>query len=258
MPTTETFVLPDSVRPSKYHLTLQPDLQQFTFRGQVAIDIEVIKRTSEIVLNADELQIESATLAGVSRSIGTPLPARHVTTDQTHQTLTLDFGRPIAIGNARLDIKFTGQLNDKLRGFYRSQYTTPEGEQRYLAATQFEATDARRAFPCWDEPACKAKFEVTLVIPGDLVAVSNTPVVSETPLSPPDPPESPLTEGGLRGVSLTIGVLETATKSEGMTSVTSNLALHAGSSQQGKARRASVASNWVAARYRCSPSGDVY
>jgi puromycin-sensitive aminopeptidase len=76
---------------------------------------------------------------------------------------------------------FTGELNDKLRGFYRSQYTDANGDTRYLAATQFEATDARRAFPCWDEPERKASFEVILLIPEDMVAVSNTPVVEEGP-----------------------------------------------------------------------------
>jgi puromycin-sensitive aminopeptidase len=180
MTTTNVFVLPTTVQPRKYQLHLQPDLGQFTFRGQVAIDIEITRRTSEIVLNADELQVESAVLVR-RRSI---TPARQITHDQPHQTVSLDFGRVLAPGKARLDIRFTGQLNDKLRGFYRSQYTTPGGEQQYLAATQFEATDARRAFPCWDEPAYKARFEVTLVIPSDLTAVSNTPVVGETQVSP--------------------------------------------------------------------------
>jgi len=177
MPTAETFVLPGTVRPLKYQIKLQPDLGRFTFRGEVAIDVEIIQRTSELVLNADELQIESATL--VRRRSSTP--AGQITPNPAQETVSLDFGRSIAPGPARLDIHFTGQLNDKLRGFYRSRYTALEGEQQYLAATQFEATDARKAFPCWDEPALKAKFEVTLVVPSDLVAVSNTPVVDNTP-----------------------------------------------------------------------------
>ena len=89
------------------------------------------------------------------------------------------FDSEIPTGPATLELTFTGELNDRLRGFYRSHYTDIDGHERYLATTQFEATDARRAFPCWDEPAVKAAFKVTLVVPGDLVAVSNMPVVSE-------------------------------------------------------------------------------
>src|SRR5262249_12894151 len=83
------------------------------------------------------------------------------------------------IGPAVLSLSFTGTLNDKLRGFYRSRYRDPGGEWRWLAATQFEATDARRAFPCWDEPDFKAVFAVTLVIADTLAAISNPAMVSE-------------------------------------------------------------------------------
>lgn len=83
---------------------------------------------------------------------------------------------------------FNGQLNDQMRGFYRSVYTV-NGEERTLAVTQFEATDARRAFPCWDEPALKAVFEVTLVVPRDRVVISNMP-----------PSHTELEEGGLKTV----------------------------------------------------------
>nr|MCS5669465.1 M1 family metallopeptidase [Dehalococcoidia bacterium] len=89
------------------------------------------------------------------------------------------FGETIQPGDARLEMVFTGELNDKLIGFYRSEYTSQDGETRYLATTQFEPTDARRAFPCWDEPAKKATFEVTLVFSDEYQAVSNTPVVEE-------------------------------------------------------------------------------
>ncbi|OWF36627.1 Puromycin-sensitive aminopeptidase [Mizuhopecten yessoensis] len=85
-------------------------------------------------------------------------------------------------GNGTLSVSFDGELNDKMKGFYRSKYTSPDGEERIGAVTQFEATDARRAFPCWDEPAVKATFDVTLVVPNDRVALSNMPVKSESPL----------------------------------------------------------------------------
>ena len=176
MPSSEALVLPDIVHPSHYRIKLQPDLENFTFRGEERIHIQVEEPPSEIVLNSTELQVQSATLL----KKGVDTPASQITFDDTRETLTLGFADPIPAGDAELEIKFTGQLNDKLRGFYRSEYITPGGEKRYLAATQFEATDARRAFPCWDEPAQKASFQVTLVIPSPLTAVSNTPVVEES------------------------------------------------------------------------------
>ena len=96
--------------------------------------------------------------------------------------MTIGFGETIPAGPAQLDLRFVGELNDRLHGFYRSQYINPEGEVSYLATTQFEATDARRAFPCWDEPACKATFQLTLNIPTNMVAVSNTPILEQAGL----------------------------------------------------------------------------
>ena len=175
MPSSEAIVLPKTVRPKKYQLKLQPDFSKFTFQGEETVDIEVVEATTEIALNAADLKIASAVL---HRS-GTSSTATNIALDKSRQTVTLTFAETIPAGDASLEISFTGELNDKLHGFYRSEYTDPEGETRYLATTQFEATDARRAFPCWDEPAHKASFDLTLVIPSDLVAISNNPVVEE-------------------------------------------------------------------------------
>ena len=180
MPTSEAFVLPGAVRPARYAIKLEPDLNQFTFKGEESIAIEVVESTSEIVLNAIELQVDSATL----NRDGAAMRAQDIRLDTSRETVTLDFGQPIAPGKGDLALTFNGLLNDRLHGFYRSQYAGPEGDQRYLAATQFEATDARRAFPCWDEPAHKAIFDITLVIPSGLKAISNTPVVSESQSRP--------------------------------------------------------------------------
>ena len=180
MPPPEAFLLPVAVRPTKYTINLQPDLEEFTFKGEESISVQILEPVAEIVLNSIELQIESATL---SRN-GVTTEARDISLDTTRETLSLDFGQTIVPGEATLILTFTGALNDKLHGFYRSEYTGPGGQQRHLATTQFEATDARRAFPCWDEPARKASFELTLVIPSDLVALSNTPVVEETQAEP--------------------------------------------------------------------------
>ncbi len=178
MPTTDAVVLPSNVRPRHYRITLQPDLDKFTFDGLELIDVEIAETTSEIVLNADEMQVHTATLV----KDGSSQRATAITPDGKRETVTLSFANPIAPGAAQLDLRFTGALNDKLRGFYRSQYVNPEGEVSYLATTQFEATDARRAFPCWDEPSCKATFQLTLNIPTQMVAVSNTPIIDQAGL----------------------------------------------------------------------------
>ena len=174
MPTADAVVLPATVRPAKYSITLQPDLHNFTFDGLEIIDLQIAEPTTQILLNADELAIQAATLI----QDGHRQRAAAITLDKEHETAALSFPEPVHPGPAQLDLRFTGQINDKLRGFYRSQYVNPEGETAWLATTQFEATDARRAFPCWDEPSCKAAFQLTLNIPAHLTAVSNTPVIA--------------------------------------------------------------------------------
>ena len=179
MAESDAVMLPTNVRPVHYGLTLTPDLTKATFAGQVSIDLEILDSTDTVVLNAIELEIASSsvTLPDGSERKG------KVALDEEAETASFRFGDALPAGRATLDITFTGVLNDKLRGFYRSRYVDASGEERYLATTQFEATDARRAFPCWDEPALKASFQVTLVVPSELQAVSNTPVERESEAS---------------------------------------------------------------------------
>ncbi|MFH1141484.1 MAG: M1 family metallopeptidase [Chloroflexota bacterium] len=177
MTTSEFSLLPQHVRPLKYRLTLTPDMERFTFRGEETVDIEVTRSTREIVLNAIEIKVLAAS---VVHGDGTKIAAEWISYDESAETVTFTFGSPIPVGTAQLVLRFTGELNDRLHGFYRSSYKTPKGETRTLAVTQFEATDARRAFPCWDEPGLKATFELAMVIPSHLTAVSNTPVARET------------------------------------------------------------------------------
>ena len=185
MTESNAVMLPKDVRPTRYTLTLRPDLETFTFSGSVAIDIEVLRPTDSIVLNAAELAITSCR---VESPAGEALP-RGTALDEKAETAAFTFDSALPAGPARLEIGFTGELNDRLRGFYRSRYTDVNGEERHLATTQFEATDARRAFPCWDEPSMKASFQVTLVVPADLEAVSNTMIAEESAM-----------DGGLRRV----------------------------------------------------------
>ena len=180
MPSAEAVVLPSNVKPSKYRMTLHPDLETFTFQGEQTVDIEIVVPTARISLNAAELEISGATL----RRNGRTIPVRSISRDADTETAILDFGETLSQGQAQLDMQFTGILNDRLVGFYRSEYQDAEGRTRYLATTQFEATDARRAFPCWDEPAQKAVFDVTLVFADGYEAVSNTPIVEEKSPTP--------------------------------------------------------------------------
>ena len=159
------------VHPENYALTMTPDFHDFTFTGHEVIAIDVLKPTLTLTMNAVELGIGLSTL---TLEDGTVFTQKSVDIDEKAETVSFNFGVMIPAGKATLEIEFDGVLNDKLRGFYRSQYTAQDGATKYLATTQFEATDARRAFPCWDEPAMKAKFNLTLIIPANLVAVSNT------------------------------------------------------------------------------------
>ena len=172
----DPYRLPRTAVPSRYDIRLEPDLTTLTFRGQQTVALEVTETISEVVLNAIELVIDSASL---ENDRGETIRAT-ATLDEGTERCRLALASPAARGRWRLRLAFRGTLNDKLRGFYRSVYKDPSGVSRTMAATQFEATDARRAFPCWDEPSFKAVFAVTLAIDPALTVVSNTAIVSET------------------------------------------------------------------------------
>jgi len=173
----DPYRLPRTAVPSRYDIRLEPDLTTLTFRGQQTVALEVTESISELVLNAIELAIDSASL---ENDRGETIRAT-ATMEEATERCRLALASPAARGRWRLRLAFRGTLNDKLRGFYRSVYKDPSGVSRTMAATQFEATDARRAFPCWDEPSFKAVFAVTLAIDPALTAVSNTSIVAETP-----------------------------------------------------------------------------
>lgn len=172
----DPYRLPRHVLPHRYEIRLEPDLTSATFSGVVNIALTVTQATGTIILNAVDLTISSATLEGTADS---RLDAT-VDLDQAMQRCRLTFPRPISVGEAQLTLVFQGTLNDHLRGFYRSTYKDQSGATHCMAATQFEATDARRAFPCWDEPDFKSVFATTLVIDPGLTAVSNTAVLSDS------------------------------------------------------------------------------
>jgi len=167
--------LPIGIAPRRYQIELRPDLDAAVFTGTVRIDFECAQSTDEIICNAADLEITKVEL-----HTPTAVSQPQFRLDQRAERLHISTGEPLPVGSASLSIEFKGVLNDKLRGFYRSTYVDDHGLERVIATTQFQSTDARRAFPCWDEPAYKATFESTLVIDPDLLAVSNTAIVSDT------------------------------------------------------------------------------
>jgi puromycin-sensitive aminopeptidase len=166
--------LPRSILPRRYTLTLTPDLDGARFDGAVDIEVDVVDVTSLVVLNAVELEIHEAWVVVDGERLDTT-----VTLDPDTERATLALGTELQPGPAMVSLRFQGTLNDKLRGFYRSTFTDEDGNERVIATTQFEATDARRAFPCWDEPDCKAVFAITLVVDEAFHAVSNAAIVAD-------------------------------------------------------------------------------
>ncbi|NWV24852.1 PSA aminopeptidase, partial [Origma solitaria] len=139
---------------------------------------QVKNATNQIVMNCADIDIITASYAPEGDE---EVHATGFNYQNEDEKVTLSFPSTLQKGTGTLKIDFVGELNDKMKGFYRSKYCTPSGDTRYAAVTQFEATDARRAFPCWDEPAIKATFDISLVVPKDRVALSNMNVVERRP-----------------------------------------------------------------------------
>ncbi len=166
--------LPDGVVPTHYRVELRPDIAAASFTGRVIIELDCLTPTRRITCNAADLEIRSVTL-----EVGGDRSAPHFRLEPEAEQLHIEVDAEIPIGPSRLSIDFSGTLNDMLQGFYRSTYTDDDGNEKVVATTQFQSTDARRAFPCWDEPAYKAVFESTLVVEPEHLAVSNTAIVSD-------------------------------------------------------------------------------
>ena len=162
--------LPSVAIPEHYQLHLAPDFETGTFRGEVTITVRLTQPTAAITLNAVEMRFIDATIS----SGGTSQTAT-ADFDTRRETATLTVPALIPAGPATITIRYSAQLNDQLRGFYLSR-----GNGRDYAVTQLEATDARRAFPSFDEPAMKAAFDISTTIDTRDTAISNGRVLSDT------------------------------------------------------------------------------
>lgn len=167
-------VLPPSVTPAHYSLEISPDLERLEFLGTEDIDVIVSADTNQITVHSKEIHVLQASFASKDASEKKPKLVQ-ISYHLIDNTVTFTFDGTLPHGNGVLHIEFRGILNGDMAGFYKSSYADADGKKMTMASTQFEALDARRAFPCWDEPAAKATFSVSLIVPFELTAISNMP-----------------------------------------------------------------------------------
>lgn len=166
--------LPKEVLPTEYAVHIIPNIDNFTFAGSETVKLKVGSPVDRLVLNALDLNIEVASVDGIE------LPAPAIKTDNENELLTLTLPSELAAGDHTLVLRFTGKINQQGQGlFYMHYQEQGTGARKIMLGTQFEATDARRFFPCWDEPAFRARFQLTVVVPENWLAVSNMPIESE-------------------------------------------------------------------------------
>ncbi|XP_075533942.1 puromycin-sensitive aminopeptidase isoform X1 [Dermacentor variabilis] len=168
--------LPANVRPVNYKIELKPDLKKLAFDGKIVVTVQIRKPSDVFVLNSLALDIKSAEYISDD---GKEHKVSSIATSKEEERITIKFDTVLAPGTGKLGISYSGEMNGKLKGFYWVKYKGQNGEDKFGGVTHFEPTDARRAFPCWDEPALKASFDLTLVVPKGYTALSNTNVVAD-------------------------------------------------------------------------------
>ncbi len=169
----DNFRLDKHVIPSHYDIHLEPDLDKFTFTGKVEISVNILEPTDSIKINVKELEIKSISIQNQDNTYFNGCAQINPTTEIAN----IYFNGQLGQGDWTLKIGFSGILNDSLKGFYRSFWTDKDGHKKAVATTQFESTDARRCFPCFDEPEFKATYKVYLTVPKELTALSNGRIV---------------------------------------------------------------------------------
>ncbi|XP_074993395.1 endoplasmic reticulum aminopeptidase 1 [Calonectris borealis] len=178
----EAVRLPKHVIPLRYHLLIHPNLTTLTLAGTAAIEVAVSRQTSAVVLHSKRLHITRAAVeAGSARSAQEARVLEH----QPLEQVALLTAEPLRAGHSyTLVVQYLANLSESFHGFYKSTYRTREGELRVLAATQFEPTAARMAFPCFDEPAFKATFSIKIRREPKHLALSNMPIVKSVNITP--------------------------------------------------------------------------
>jgi aminopeptidase N len=169
----DRIVLPTNVVPDHYEISVQPDAKDLTFKGAVSIHLAVREATGTLVLNSAGIVIDRASLSGTTA-------APTIAYDDKVQTATFGFPTQLSPGDYTLALEYHGVINQQASGLFALDYDAPGGRKRALF-TQFEATDARRFVPCWDEPAIKATFGLTVTVPANLMAISNMPISASEP-----------------------------------------------------------------------------
>ena len=163
--------LPKDVVPSAYRIDIAPDLERLRFTAREEIDVDVERATDVVTVNAVDLAI------GIVALVGEDSAPAQVSIDSQHATASFHFAQPLAAGHHTLAIAYSGRIAATPAGIYYNDYATAAGTRRMLV-TQFEATEARRMFPGWDEPVFKATFQLSVELPSDLEVISNTPAAN--------------------------------------------------------------------------------
>ena len=169
--------LPKDLRPTEYAIRIEPDLEKLAFTGSETVKLQADKPFKTIVLNALELEIVSASIDGQE------VLRKAITLNPGDQLLSLNLPNELPAGEHSLVLKFSGRINPQGQGLFFARYQEQtSGQKKIMLGTQFEATDARRMFPCWDEPSFRARFQLTAVLPKNFAAISNMPVDHEKQL----------------------------------------------------------------------------
>src|SRR5438445_5076074 len=187
--------LSKQVVPLEYSVRIVPDLAKLTFTGSERIKLKAAAPTRELVLNSAELEIAKASVDGIH------LSPDAIKLDPNNELLTIALPNELPAGEHTIALEFSGKITPKGRGLYYMPYQEQgTGAKKVALGTQFEPSDARRFFPCWDEPSFRAHFQLTAVVPGNWLAVSNMPIESERKIDPPSPNASPARTSGATGI----------------------------------------------------------
>ena len=169
--------LPRHILPTHYDIRLEPDLETLSFQGELGIDITVLEPADAIVLNAAEIEIKSFHLTGEEAVV----EIAELSYDEAVERVSFRTTDPLPPGDYRLELEYSGVINDRLKGFYKSVYKDAAGVEHVIATSQCQAIDARRVLPIWDEPDFKATFQTTMVVAEGLEAYSNSREIGRAP-----------------------------------------------------------------------------